>query len=560
MKVKIIFLLILIWGSSLMHSEEQTQSSNFPFSESKQLCANPESNKTIEKESFNIEKKIKAPGPFPTGIAYDGKGLWVADRKSDLLYKIDPNNGNIIKSMPSPSIMPYGLAWDGKYLWVSDISDKMIYRIDVDQSTTIKSIEAPSPSAVGLAWDGKNLIVADNKDDEIYIISPDDGTAIRSFKAPTKDTMGLAYDGKYLWTSDRIRDEIYMIDYNKGDVIFYFPSPGKYAIGLTFDGKNLWNVDYQEKAIFSLKLPDKKFVLRNERYAYVSYTQEYHNFGPGKVKNIQLYISIPEDKDNQKIQEKINFNIQPQEYLQDASGQRVAAFFFQQLLPHQSLNIVMKTKVKTYEINYFIYPDKVGSLKDIPKDIKDKYLQDGEKYDYKNEIIQKAVKEAIGEEKNPYWIARKIYNYIIDHLEYELSGGWNPAPLVLKRGNGSCSEYSFLYIAMSRAAGLPSRYVGSVVVRGDDASIDEVFHRWVEVYIPNYGWIPVDPSGGDKPLPAEQAEYFGHLSNRFLITTQNAGASEYLGWTYNSDTKWLFENPSKVIEEHYAEWEPIPTQ
>jgi len=39
--------------------------------------------------------------------------------------------------------------------------------------------------------------------------------------------------------------------------------------------------------------------------------------------------------------------------------------------------------------------------------------------------------------------------------------------------------------------GDPAATQGSIVVRHDDASIDEAFHRWAEIYLPNYGWIPV---------------------------------------------------------------------
>ena len=55
-------------------------------------------------------------------------------------------------------------------------------------------------------------------------------------------------------------------------------------------------------------------------------------------------------------------------------------------------------------------------------------------------------------------------------MYYERSGGWNTAPIVLERGNGSCSEYTFVFISMCRAAGVPARYVGSVVERGESAS------------------------------------------------------------------------------------------
>ena len=116
------------------------------------------------------------------------------------------------------------------------------------------------------------------------------------------------------------------------------------------------------------------------------------------------------------------------------------------------------------------------TVDEIPADISNLYLADNEKYMISSPVIQNAAREAVGDEKNAYWIARKIFNYIIDKMYYEMAGGWNTAPTVLSRGNGSCSEYSFVYISMCRAAGLPARYVGSVVVRGDAASKDNYWH------------------------------------------------------------------------------------
>ncbi|PIE87614.1 MAG: transglutaminase, partial [Bacteroidetes bacterium] len=168
-----------------------------------------------------------------------------------------------------------------------------------------------------------------------------------------------------------------------------------------------------------------------------------------------------------------------------------------------------------------------------------------------------AVKEALGTEENLYYKARKLYRYVQEHIYYEMVGGWNTAPEVLSRGNGSCSEYSFVYIALCRAAGIPARYVGAVSVRSDQARYDDVFHRWVEIYLPNYGWIPVDPSGGDSDSPAHQAAYFGAIKGRYIITTQSGGGSESLEWTYNANEFTQTEPKTFVVSESIGNWDVV---
>jgi transglutaminase-like putative cysteine protease len=217
----------------------------------------------------------------------------------------------------------------------------------------------------------------------------------------------------------------------------------------------------------------------------------------------------------------------------------------------------MTARAELYKTRFFIFPDKVGTLADIPKDTSDLYLADDTKYWVGDPYIKSTAERVVGDERNCYWIARRLFNFIIENVEFELAGGWNVAPTVLKRGTGSCSEYSFAYIALCRAAGLPARLAGSVIIRGDDASTDEIFHRWVEVYLPNYGWVPIDPQGGDRQYPAQQASAIGYLSNIFLITTIGGGGSEYLEWGYNSNEFWQSEGPCKIHSEHIGEWSPI---
>jgi transglutaminase-like putative cysteine protease/sugar lactone lactonase YvrE len=512
-----------------------------------------------------VIKSFDLPGKYGTGIAFDGKNIWFADRKSDLLYCIDPASGKVLRSIESPGYWPLALTWDGTSLWNSDLKggtdvseayEGVIYRIDPSNGRILQTLEAPSKSPVGLAWDGKYLWCIDDLSDELIQFSPEDGTTISSFKSPAEQSSGLVYDGKYLWVCDRGNDEIYMVDPANGHVILITDSPGPYPTGLCYDGTNLWNIDYQDDMLYQLVMRDDELFQKfSERHLKVVFTHQVKNFGPGNVTTADLHIAIPVNRDNQEIQGKQEFNMKPTDFVTDRWGQQTAHFHFDNIKAGETKTVEMTTLANTWYVRYYIFPDKVGPLSDIPADIKAKYLEDNEKFEIHDPVIQGALASLYLEGKNPYWIVRNIFDYINANMYYEMTGGWNTAPTVLARGNGSCSEYTFVFISMCRAAGIPARYVGAVMVRGEDASMDDVFHRWAEVYLPGYGWIPVDPSGGDQDWPRSQAAAIGAVRGTLLITTQSGGGSETMGWTYNSNQFWTTDPKTYVNFENFADWE-----
>ena len=78
-----------------------------------------------------VVKSFPLTGKFCTGLTFDGHSLWVADYKTDIIYKLDPASGAILHQIPSPGFWPMGLAWDGKYLWNVDSQQKKIFKIDL---------------------------------------------------------------------------------------------------------------------------------------------------------------------------------------------------------------------------------------------------------------------------------------------------------------------------------------------------------------------------------------------------------------------------------------------
>ena len=502
--------------------------------------------------------ELPAPGKFCSGLAWDGQALWSADDKTDSLYRLDPKSGTVLRRLASPGHWPRGLAWDGRYLWVADRGEKKIFQVNPENGWIVRTIDAPASSPSGLCWDGSWLWLSDEGGKQIYRLDPQDGTAVKKFAAPGNSPQDLAFDGLYLWCADRLEDEITMIEPSNGEVILICSSPGPYPRGLTWDGQTLWNVDYQTDRLYRLKRQDdERFRLGEKSKKRVTLTHQVHIAGSGALLQLEVAVAMPKNRPGQLI-ERWESIPSPTQRINDRWQQPFIQFSTRGPVFHRTLETVVRFDVELAAIRYFIFPDRCGTLADIPDSVRQRWLADGSKYDLNNEFIRETARRVVGSETNPYWIARRIFDHVRQTLEYKLEGGWNSAPVVLDRGTGSCSEYTFSFVALCRAAGLPARYVGAIVVRGDDASMDDVYHRWPEVYLPNYGWIPIDPQGGDKESPRARAMGIGTLSNRFLITTEGGGDSEVLGWSYNIAEKIVSEPQAMITVEHFAEWEPLP--
>lgn len=507
--------------------------------------------------SGDVISKTKSPSTNVTGIAWDGKHLWVGDHQTKKLYKIDIKSGKVIQTILSPGHRPGGLAWDGRFLWNLDSGEKKIYKIDTKNDLVLHRFDSPASSPEGLTWADGGLWITDTKTNTLRKLDPDDGTTIKRVAAPSNNITSLAWDGKYLWAADRIADFIYMVDPVYGEVVFVIPTPGPHARGLAYDGRHLVVSDYQTNHIYRLVRDDSKKIGRKLKNTLnMEFQYEIRNNGPSILRDAHVYFAMPGKEPTHRLKTQPSFFLNPTRYVTDDEGRRFAHFHVRNVAAGKSLTVGWKTLVELYDVRHYIFPHKIKSARQIPARIKRTYLKNQNKYSINHPDIRKATKEAIGDEKNLYWQARRIYSYIHKRMHYELSGGWNTAPYLLKRGSGSCSEYSFLFIAMCRAAGIPARYVGSLVVRKDDASFDEVFHRWVEIYLPGHGWLPVDPSRGDKPTEAERGDAFHHLTPDFLITTRSGGPSRYLGWTYNAKAGWICRGRCKVSTEKKAEWTP----
>jgi hypothetical protein len=106
-----------------------------------------------------------------------------------------------------------------------------------------------------------------------------------------------------------------------------------------------------------------------------------------------------------------------------------------------------------------------------------------------------------GGSKDPGVIARRINEWVHDSVRKEVSIGIPSALHVLHTRRGDCNEHAQLFVALSRAAGVPARVASGL------AYVDGKFyyHAWAEVLL--RGWVAVDPTFGQFPADAAHLRF-----------------------------------------------------
>ncbi len=140
---------------------------------------------------------------------------------------------------------------------------------------------------------------------------------------------------------------------------------------------------------------------------------------------------------------------------------------------------------------------------EYPDHIEERYLQTPEET---SEEFETYTSELTAEADNPYDKAAIIEAYLQDSKEYSLSvdrpDGNVAEDFLFEMDAGYCVYFGTTMVQMLRSEEIPARYaVGYTsgqqvdhdewVVRGMNA------HAWVEVYLPDHGWVTFDPTPAD---------------------------------------------------------------
>jgi hypothetical protein len=260
----------------------------------------------------------------------------------------------------------------------------------------------------------------------------------------------------------------------------------------------------------------KHYYNRNKYSVKYSITIKDVSAEPGN--GIYLWVpKIGEEPEQRDISYIRNDN-QPQPILDDYKG--VMLICLEELANNNQYEINLECIFDRYAVRTEINTDLVPQEYDTADELFKHYTGENEYIKPEQPAVKELSAAVTGREKNPYLKAKKIYEYIIDTFSFTYVNpykydNWLSA---LDTKKGDSFIYAMLFCTLSRSAGIPARPIAGYIIDENKRSIR---HFWAEFYLPDMGWIPVDPFLGDtRNDPAGADAYFGGLDNHHITLSK----------------------------------------
>lgn len=232
---------------------------------------------------------------------------------------------------------------------------------------------------------------------------------------------------------------------------------------------------------------------------------------PPDAGSVDVWFAVPHDKD--RMQTVSNFRVEPADLgahmVRDTRGNRFLYLHLDNPTPGP-LPVSTHFTITRSEVRADLDPSKTRPHSAAELLQLSQYLKGSSQSVIDHNAIALA-QSAVGNEKNPILASRRIYDAVLNHVEYHVkdpnpdatkamqSTGTGSSQLCYASCTGNCTDFHSLYAAVSRAAGIPTRPVYGSFFKGplNGVDKDQSYHCWIEFHAPNLGWIPLDVAIAD---------------------------------------------------------------
>ncbi|MBN1145747.1 MAG: transglutaminase domain-containing protein [Anaerolineales bacterium] len=266
------------------------------------------------------------------------------------------------------------------------------------------------------------------------------------------------------------------------------------------------------------------------------------NHGPGMPSKHNLWIALIGNLP--PYQEVMEMSISPQNYqvFSDEYGNQIAEFDLTGLAPGNSIQLEINYQVRVNRLAY--------DLSDCQGELPAFFTSPELHIESNNPQIRSLSSELSQGNSTACEQARAFYDYIGNHLVYSYNGKSWGAQAALGQMGADCSEYASLMIALCRAAGIPARYLEGVLFLSETSEeLARSEHAWLEVYLPNIGWVPMDPTLGRSSVFREQN--FAANNPDHIIVTRGRNPSPLRGSSYYTHIYWPGKSASIKVEDFH---------
>ena len=126
-----------------------------------------------------------------------------------------------------------------------------------------------------------------------------------------------------------------------------------------------------------------------------------------------------------------------------------------------------------------------------------KYLEDSAQVQSRHPMIRALARDLTGDKRNVWQVAKDINRWVHQNLAKELVDTVTALDALHER-RGECQSHTYLFTALARAVGIPTRIVNGLVYSQEYSGF--LYHAWPEVYVGE--WRALDPTFGQDVVDA----------------------------------------------------------
>jgi len=266
-------------------------------------------------------------------------------------------------------------------------------------------------------------------------------------------------------------------------------------------------------AIFSITLlwpvlsPAENYTVKGDMGSSIRYELQEQVTAGGGIQKMVLSFVVPQSfqspTSSQEIKEfGLAFSPEPQDKKNTTDGRGNQIIVATWIKPPDVIDVRLFCNAKSETKLPALATQDPFPLVTVKPELMD-YLKPTEQVQSNNPRIRELASQLTSNVKTEFDAVQRVIAWIVDHVHYVTPPAKYDAVYSLESGKGNCQNFSHLTAALLRAVGIPVRIINGVTFNQpfDIAwpkgtltfKMGQGRHSWVEVWFPEFGWVPFDP-------------------------------------------------------------------